>query len=158
MFIFGDAFSENGNNNNRNTTAKGNYTPYGIEYKQGNNPTGRFTNDRTEADFVGNKHSQFLIQHFFQPPISNIKRTCRIAAERQGLPDIPPYANIGVSDILKGVNYASAAAGIRPETGSQRVLFLHNSFLIYMSNKLFGGFVFQCRGKPLNYCYVRNAG
>ncbi|QCD76925.1 GDSL esterase/lipase At5g45670-like [Vigna unguiculata] len=93
MFIFGDAFSENGNNNNRNTTAKGNYTPYGIEYKQGNNPTGRFTNDRTEADFV---------------------------AERQGLPDIPPYANIGVSDILKGVNYASAAAGIRPETGSQR--------------------------------------
>ncbi|XP_047154558.1 GDSL esterase/lipase At5g45670-like [Vigna umbellata] len=93
MYIFGDSYSENGNNNNRATNAKANYSPYGIDYKQGNNPTGRATNGRIEADFV---------------------------AERQGLPDIPPYADTDGSDILKGVNYASAAGGIRPETGSQR--------------------------------------
>ncbi|XP_014517949.1 GDSL esterase/lipase At5g45670 [Vigna radiata var. radiata] len=93
LFIFGDSYSENGNNNNRATTAKANYSPYGIDYKQGNNPTGRVTNGRIEADFV---------------------------AESQGLSDIPPYANTNGSDIHKGVNYASAAAGIRPETGTQR--------------------------------------
>ncbi|KAL2473716.1 GDSL esterase/lipase [Forsythia ovata] len=32
---------------------------------------------------------------------------------------IPPYANARGRDILKGVNYASAAAGIRAETGQQ---------------------------------------
>ncbi|GAU35554.1 hypothetical protein TSUD_384020 [Trifolium subterraneum] len=38
---------------------------------------------------------------------------------------IPPFANIIGSDILKGVNYASGAAGIREETGKHN-LALHN--------------------------------
>ena len=35
---------------------------------------------------------------------------------------IPPYAEVSGQEILKGVNYASAAAGIREETGQQLVL------------------------------------
>lgn len=37
---------------------------------------------------------------------------------------IPPYATARGRDILRGVNYASAAAGIRDETGRQLVLFI----------------------------------
>lgn len=35
---------------------------------------------------------------------------------------IPPYSNVSGRDILTGVNYASAAAGIREETGQQLVI------------------------------------
>lgn len=39
---------------------------------------------------------------------------------------IPPFANLTGKNILKGVNYASAASGIRDETGMQQVCeFLH---------------------------------
>lgn len=44
------------------------------------------------------------------------------AAELLGFEDyILPYASARGQDILRGVNYASAAAGIRQETGQQLV-------------------------------------
>lgn len=43
--------------------------------------------------------------------------------------NIPPYATARGRDVLRGVNYASAAAGIRDETGRQLVL---HSFLFYL--------------------------
>lgn len=44
------------------------------------------------------------------------------AAQLLGFDDyIPPYASARGEDVLKGVNYASAAAGIRDETGQQLV-------------------------------------
>lgn len=36
-----------------NTISRANYTPYGIDF-DGGRATGRFTNGRTEADFIGN--------------------------------------------------------------------------------------------------------
>ncbi|KAL2647752.1 hypothetical protein AAZV13_05G136900 [Glycine max] len=90
LFIFGDSLSDSGNNNNLHTDAKVNNLPYGIDFPLG--PTGRFTNGRTSVDII---------------------------TELLGLENfIPPFANTGVSDILKGVNYASGAAGIRNETGT----------------------------------------
>jgi hypothetical protein len=49
---------------------------------------------------------------------------CRnLTAELLGFDDyIPAHAAATDDDILKGVNYASAAAGIRDETGRQLVL------------------------------------
>lgn len=48
-----------------------------------------------------------------------------MTAELLGFEDyISPYATARDRDILKGVNYASAAAGIREETGQQLVYFL----------------------------------
>jgi len=45
-----------------------------------------------------------------------------IAAQLLGFENfIPPFANINGSDILKGVNYASGAAGIRTETSMAKV-------------------------------------
>ncbi|KAM3693937.1 hypothetical protein ACJW31_07G022900 [Castanea mollissima] len=91
FFIFGDSLSDNGNNNNLVTKAKANYQPYGIDFPWG--PTGRFTNGRNLVDII---------------------------AEHLGFNNsIPPFATASGQEILKGVNYASGAAGIREETGQQ---------------------------------------
>ncbi|KAK9051620.1 hypothetical protein SSX86_028247 [Deinandra increscens subsp. villosa] len=88
-FIFGDSLVDNGNNNHLVTFAKAIYLPHGIDYSSG--PTGRFCNGRTFADFM---------------------------AENLGFTsEIPPFAFSNGSNILLGLNYASAAAGIRSETG-----------------------------------------
>ncbi|KAL0398403.1 UNVERIFIED_CONTAM: GDSL esterase/lipase [Sesamum radiatum] len=51
---------------------------------------------------------------------SNGKTTVDVIAELLGFDDyIPPYASARGEQILRGVNYASAAAGIRSETGQQ---------------------------------------
>ncbi|KAM3361967.1 GDSL esterase/lipase isoform X1 [Capsicum galapagoense] len=89
-FIFGDSLVDNGNNNNIQSLARANYLPYGIDFPGG--PTGRFSNGKTTVDVI---------------------------AEQLGLYNIPPYASAKGRDILRGVNYASAAAGIREESGRQ---------------------------------------
>ncbi|XP_057764173.1 GDSL esterase/lipase At5g45670-like [Salvia miltiorrhiza] len=90
-FIFGDSLVDNGNNNNIQSLARANYLPYGIDFPAG--PTGRFSNGRTTVDVI---------------------------AELLGFDDyIPPYASARGEQIMRGVNYASAAAGIRQETGQQ---------------------------------------
>ncbi|CAK9154698.1 unnamed protein product [Ilex paraguariensis] len=90
-FIFGDSLVDNGNNNGIASLARANYLPYGIDFPAG--PTGRFSNGKTTVDVI---------------------------AELLGFDDyIPPYANARGRQILGGVNYASAAAGIRDETGQQ---------------------------------------
>ncbi|CAK9156054.1 unnamed protein product [Ilex paraguariensis] len=90
MFAFGDSLTDPGNNNYLNSLAKANYVPYGIDFYQG--PSGRFCNGRTIIDYLGD-----LLE----------------------LPLLPAYANPFATgrNILKGVNYASAAAGILAETG-----------------------------------------
>ncbi|XP_030971528.1 GDSL esterase/lipase At5g45670-like [Quercus lobata] len=90
-FIFGDSLVDNGNNNQLQSLARSDYLPYGIDFPGG--PTGRFSNGKTTVDVI---------------------------AQLLGFDDyIPPYVSASGQDILKGVNYASAAAGIREETGQQ---------------------------------------
>ncbi|XP_011083333.1 GDSL esterase/lipase At5g08460 [Sesamum indicum] len=91
MYVFGDSLTDPGNNIYFNySVTKANYWPYGIDSDIG--PTGRFCNGKTLVDFIG----EFL-----------------------GLPLIPSYADTAAkgADILSGVNYASAGAGILEETG-----------------------------------------
>ncbi|KAK1378579.1 GDSL-lipase 1 [Heracleum sosnowskyi] len=89
--LLGLVFCGDGNNNQITSLAKANYMPYGIDYPQG--PTGRFSNGKTVVDVV---------------------------AELLGFSSlIPPYTQARGRSILRGVNYASAAAGIRDETGQQ---------------------------------------
>lgn len=90
-FIFGDSLVDNGNNNRLSSLARADYLPYGIDFPRG--PTGRFSNGKTTVDVI---------------------------AELLGFTSyIPPYSNTRGRDVLRGVNYASAAAGIREETGQQ---------------------------------------
>ncbi|KAI8526529.1 hypothetical protein RHMOL_Rhmol12G0003900 [Rhododendron molle] len=88
FFIFGDSLIDNGNNNNLQSFAKANYYPYGIDFEGG--PTGRFSNGYTMVDEI---------------------------AELLGLPLIPAYSEASGDQVLHGVNYASAAAGILDITG-----------------------------------------
>ncbi|KAK4477536.1 hypothetical protein RD792_016765 [Penstemon davidsonii] len=87
------AHAVTGNNNLLPTLAKANYSPYGMNFDKG--PTGRFTNGRTVVDFI---------------------------AEFLGLPYSPPYLSILRallrSDQLTGLNFASGACGILPDTGN----------------------------------------
>ncbi|KAK8941261.1 GDSL esterase/lipase 7 [Platanthera zijinensis] len=89
MFIFGDSLIDNGNNNFIPTMARANYFPYGIDYGF---PTGRFCNGLTVTDY---------------------------GAKLLGLPFPIPYLSLQSKspEILQGVNYASAAAGILDATG-----------------------------------------
>ncbi|KAJ8770013.1 hypothetical protein K2173_009096 [Erythroxylum novogranatense] len=88
MFIFGDSLVDNGNNNYLASLARANYYPYGIDFSEG--PTGRFSNGYTMVDKI---------------------------AELLGLPLIPAYYEASGDEVLHGVNYASAAAGILDVTG-----------------------------------------
>ncbi|XAR66625.1 Triacylglycerol lipase [Bertholletia excelsa] len=90
-FIFGDSLVDNGNNNNIASLARANYLPYGVDFPGG--PTGRFSNGKTAVDVI----TELLGFNGY----------------------IPPYATATGRAILGGVNYASAAAGIREETGQQ---------------------------------------
>ncbi|KAK8937594.1 GDSL esterase/lipase [Platanthera guangdongensis] len=102
-FIFGDSLVDNGNNNDIASLARANYLPYGIDFPSG--PTGRFSNGLTTVDVIVE-----IIASFYQ----------NFAAELLGFDDyIPPYANTRGQALLGGANFASAAAGIREETGAQ---------------------------------------
>ncbi|CAL1413038.1 unnamed protein product [Linum trigynum] len=89
-FVFGDSLLDPGNNNYISTISRANYIPNGIDF---GGPTGRFTNGRTIIDILGEK----LSGGFLTPPYM--------------APDTK------WPGILKGVNYASGAAGILNETG-----------------------------------------
>ncbi|KAK8959237.1 GDSL esterase/lipase [Platanthera guangdongensis] len=90
FFIFGDSLVDNGNNNGLLTLARANYMPYGVDFPQG--VSGRFTNGRTTVD---------------------------VLAQLLGFRDyIPPYSTAQRNELLRGVNFASGAAGIRDETGN----------------------------------------
>ncbi|XP_039164432.1 GDSL esterase/lipase At5g45670 [Eucalyptus grandis] len=82
-FIFGDSLVDNGNNNNLETQAKANYPPFGIDFPDG--ATGRFTNGRTSVDIIAGL----------------------LGFDKY----IQPFATAKGSEILIGVNYASAGTG-----------------------------------------------
>ncbi|RZC71707.1 hypothetical protein C5167_034868 [Papaver somniferum] len=89
VYVFGDSLVDSGNNNYLKTSAKVNYTPYGVDFPNGV-ATGRFTDGYTVVDFL---------------------------AKWLGLSYIPPYMSLSEeerSQTTTGINYASGAAGILP--------------------------------------------
>ncbi|KAI3927196.1 hypothetical protein MKW92_013534 [Papaver armeniacum] len=93
VYVFGDSLVDSGNNNYLQTVAKVNYKPYGVDFPNGA-ATGRFTNGYTVVDFL---------------------------AKWLGLPYVPPYMGLSEEEKSKtttGINYASGAAGILPESGA----------------------------------------
>lgn len=51
LYVFGDSLLDSGNNNLLPTLARADYLPYGVDFAEGS--TGRFTNGRTVADYIG---------------------------------------------------------------------------------------------------------
>ncbi|KAL1823899.1 hypothetical protein ACET3Z_010677 [Daucus carota] len=95
FFIFGDSTVDAGNNNYISTTPENqaDYPPYGHNgYFE--KPTGRFSEGRIVVDFI---------------------------AEYAQLPLIPPFLQPS-AEYVNGVNFASAGAGILPETNQGLVI------------------------------------
>ncbi|KAL4348493.1 hypothetical protein GQ457_17G001470 [Hibiscus cannabinus] len=109
-FVFGDSLSDNENNNNLPMLAKVNYPPYGVDLPQG--PTGRFCNGRNIHDFI----AQLLRFKDY----------------------IPAFATLRGRNIFNGVNYASGSAGIRNETGSNKIK--NHKTIISMITRLMGNY------------------
>ncbi|CAI9094331.1 OLC1v1030054C1 [Oldenlandia corymbosa var. corymbosa] len=93
LFVIGDSSVDCGTNNFLGTFARADRLPYGRDFDT-HQPTGRFCNGRIPVDYL---------------------------ALRLGLPFIPSYLGQAGSadDMVGGVNYASAGAGIIYSSGSE---------------------------------------
>ncbi|KAG6389707.1 hypothetical protein SASPL_151180 [Salvia splendens] len=93
LFIIGDSSVDSGTNNFLGTFARADRPPYGRDFDT-HQPTGRFCNGRIPVDYI---------------------------ALQLGLPFVPSFlAQTGsVDDMIRGVNYASAGAGIILSSGSE---------------------------------------
>ncbi|KAK3228079.1 hypothetical protein Dsin_007941 [Dipteronia sinensis] len=93
FFVLGDSSVDCGNNNYLGTFARADRLPYGRDFDT-HEPTGRFCNGRIPVDYL---------------------------ALYLGLPFVPSYLGQtgSVEDMIQGVNYASAAAGIIFSSGSE---------------------------------------
>ncbi|RVX17198.1 GDSL esterase/lipase 1 [Vitis vinifera] len=88
LFILGDSLFDPGNNIYLNTTPESSaFWPYGETFFK--RATGRFSDGRLVPDFI---------------------------AEYMNLPMIPPYLQPGPQRFIDGSNFASAGAGVLPET------------------------------------------
>ena len=52
LYVIGDSLVDSGNNNYLPTKVKSNFAPYGSDF-EGGKPTGRFSNGKTIADYIG---------------------------------------------------------------------------------------------------------
>ncbi|KAL4592743.1 hypothetical protein LXL04_005747 [Taraxacum kok-saghyz] len=93
LFVLGDSSVDCGTNNFLGTFARADRLPYGRDFDT-HQPTGRFCNGRIPVDYL---------------------------ALRLGLPFVPSYLGQSgaVEDMIHGVNYASAGAGIIFSSGSE---------------------------------------
>ncbi|THG08549.1 GDSL esterase/lipase At5g08460 [Camellia sinensis] len=93
LFVIGDSSVDCGTNNFLGTLARADRLPYGRDFDT-HQPTGRFCNGRIPVDYL---------------------------AKRLGLPFVPSYLGQtgSVEDMIHGVNYASAGAGIIFSSGSE---------------------------------------
>lgn len=92
LYVIGDSLVDSGNNNHLDTLGKSNFLPYGSDF-EGGKPTGRFSNGKTIADYIAIYYE---------------------------LPLVPAYMGLSEeqkNNISTGINYASAACGILPDTG-----------------------------------------
>ncbi|XP_071737453.1 GDSL esterase/lipase 7 [Rutidosis leptorrhynchoides] len=102
LFVIGDSSVDCGTNNFLGTLARADHPPYGRDFDT-HQPTGRFSNGRIPVDYL---------------------------AVYLGLPLVPSYLGQSgsVEDMIHGVNYASAGAGIIFSSGSelgQHISFSH---------------------------------
>ncbi|KAJ6705411.1 hypothetical protein OIU79_010167 [Salix purpurea] len=111
FFIFGDSSVDCGTNNYLGTFARADHSPYGRDFDT-HKPTGRFCNGRIPVDFLGkhsvfNPHEKKAKSWFLHCALGFL--LCQVILGRWGT----------VEDMVKGVNYASAGAGVIFSSGSE---------------------------------------
>nr|XP_016510077.1 PREDICTED: GDSL esterase/lipase At5g08460-like [Nicotiana tabacum] len=112
LFVIGDSSVDCGTNNFLGTFARADRLPYGRDFDT-HQPTGRFCNGRIPVDYLVRFVKRLLNSILFVDLI--------ISAVRLGLPFVPSYLGQAgsIEDMILGVNYASAGAGIIFSSGSE---------------------------------------
>ncbi|XP_059670789.1 GDSL esterase/lipase At5g33370-like [Cornus florida] len=110
IFIFGDSIADVGTNNFLKSLARANYPYHGIDFPN-SKPTGRFSNGYHTIDFIA---KQFGYNSSPPPFLSLLQHNLSFK-----------------SNILRGVNFASAGAGILDPTGIQLYVSFSHSFLVF---------------------------
>ncbi|XP_021727735.1 GDSL esterase/lipase 7-like [Chenopodium quinoa] len=103
LYVLGDSLVDSGNNNMLPTFARANYAPYSVNFP-GKIPLGRFNNGRTVTDFI----AEYLELPYPRPYASTTRTNWNGSSD----------TNLVKENSSKGRNYASAACGILPETGT----------------------------------------
>ncbi|KAM0005762.1 putative triacylglycerol lipase [Helianthus debilis subsp. tardiflorus] len=105
LYVIGDSSVDCGTNNFLGTLARADHLPYGRDFDT-HRPTGRFSNGRVPVDFLDE--------------VLDEMSKCLLAL-RLGLPFAPSYLGQSgsVQDMMRGLNYASAGAGIIFSSGSE---------------------------------------
>ncbi|KAK2990031.1 hypothetical protein RJ640_004709 [Escallonia rubra] len=133
MYVFGDSLVDVGNNNHLKVSfAKADFPHNGVDYP-GGKPTGRFSNGKNAADFLGifikldtnslviHKPCSYFLLIFLLAILPFISRPkISVATEKVGIPTSPPYlsmvskakSNKSTSSFVAGVSFASGGAGI----------------------------------------------
>uniref|UniRef100_A0A0D3APU0 GDSL esterase/lipase n=1 Tax=Brassica oleracea var. oleracea TaxID=109376 RepID=A0A0D3APU0_BRAOL len=126
IFTFGDSIFDAGNNHfNKNCTAQADFPPYGSSFFH--QPTERFTNGRTVADFICNNNnytSQLFNYLVFPQGTLLFSIFIFLAAQFIGLPLQKPFLELHIQILngtLKrfpsnGINFASAGSGFLLDT------------------------------------------
>ncbi|KAK3027927.1 hypothetical protein RJ639_039394, partial [Escallonia herrerae] len=118
MYVFGDSLVDVGNNNYLKVSlAKADFPHNGVDYP-GGKPTGRFSNGKNAADFLGISIKLDTNSLCLCIVLSDLM-TC-LAAEKVGIPTSPPYlsmvskakSNKRTASFVAGVSFASGGAGI----------------------------------------------
>jgi len=60
FYVIGDSLVDSGNNNHLTTMVKSNFPPYGSDF-EGGKATGRFSNGKTIADYIGKSKKRIMI-------------------------------------------------------------------------------------------------
>jgi phospholipase/lecithinase/hemolysin len=115
IFYFGDSVLDTGNNNHIPTVALANHVPYGTDFP-GKKPTGRFSNGRLLPDLLNER----LQIKEFSPPFLDQK--------------------LSSSDIVTGVNFASAGSGFDEQTSK-----LSNTMAMAKQVDLFSDYLSRLR-------------
>ncbi|KAG0481834.1 hypothetical protein HPP92_009918 [Vanilla planifolia] len=125
LYVLGDSLADVGNNNYLSTLLKANFPYNGVDFA-GGKATGRFSNGKNAADFLGPPCCLFIFS-LSLPPSHSVFNGCHVgnlSAEKLGFASPPPYLAITSTTnksyaFFQGVNFASGGAGILDSTNKR---------------------------------------
>ncbi|KAG0479258.1 hypothetical protein HPP92_010116 [Vanilla planifolia] len=138
LYVLGDSLADVGNNNYLSTLLKANFPYNGVDFA-GGKATGRFSNGKNAADFLGPPRCLFIFS-LSLPPSHSVFNGCHVgnlSAEKLGFASPPPYLAITSTTnksyaFFQGVNFASGGAGILDSTNKGKCLSF-NKQIVYFS-------------------------
>ncbi|THU63246.1 hypothetical protein C4D60_Mb01t13710 [Musa balbisiana] len=132
VYVFGDSLADVGNNNHLGLSLlKADFPHNGVDFP-GHKATGRFSNGKNSADFLG------TTPHFHSTVSAVYVASSAVRPESLGLPTSPAYLSIPSSsnntdEFLGGVNFASGGGGVLDSTNKDQCISFNKQIDYYSS-------------------------